>query len=75
MVTIENNLLYCKGKVTLVAGRDRRVNSVANGVDAPESSDPKLTKIIQKFQDQLKMNVFIGSFKIIVQLEACKSMG
>ena len=75
LVTIENNLLYCKGKVTSVAGRDRRVNSVANGVDAPESSDPKLTKIIQKFQDQLKMNVFIGSFKIIVQLEACKSMG
>ena len=60
LVTIENNLLYGKGKVTLVAGRDRRVNSVANGIDAPESSDPKLTKIIQKFQDQLKMNVFIG---------------
>ena len=54
LTTTENNLLYCKGKVILADGRDRRANSVANAVDARKRADANLTKRIEKFQDQLK---------------------
>ena len=54
LTTTENNLLYCKEKVILIDGRDRRANSVANAVDARKRADANLTKRIEKFQDQLK---------------------
>ena len=54
LTTTENNLLYCKEKVILADGRDRRANSVANAVDARKRADANLTKRIDKFQDQLK---------------------
>ena len=36
LTEMENNLLYCKEKVILADGRDRRANNVANVVDAPK---------------------------------------
>ena len=54
LTTTENNLLYCKEKVILADGRDRRANSVANAVDARKRADANLTKRIEKFQDHLK---------------------
>lgn len=46
LTAMENNLLYCKEKVILAAGQDRRANNVANAADAPEKTDPNLTKRI-----------------------------
>ena len=70
MVTIENNLLYCEEKVILAAGQDRRANNVANAADAPEKTDPNLTKRIQKFQEQLKNeSVYRVPLKSLCSLE------
>ena len=69
LVTIENNSLYCKEKVILAAGRDRRANNVANAVDAPKITDPELTKRIQKIQYQLKYErVYSVSLKCLRSL-------
>ena len=54
LTAMEKNFLYFKEKVILADGRDRRVNNVANTVDAPKITDANLTKRIEKFQDQLK---------------------
>ena len=54
LTTMENSLLYCKEKVILADGRDRRANNVVNAIDAPKRTDANLTKRIEKFQDQLK---------------------
>ena len=54
LTAMEKNLLYFKEKVILADGRDRRVNNVANTVDAPKITEANLTKRIEKFQDQLK---------------------
>ena len=67
LTTTENNLLYCKEKVILADGRDRRANSVANAVDARKRADANLTKRIEKFQDQLKDETYLqDSLKISV---------
>ena len=54
LTKMENNLIYCTGKVILADGPDRRANNVANAVDAPKRTDATLTKRIEKFPDQLK---------------------
>ena len=44
LLTLENNLLYCKEKVILPTGQDRRANNVANGADPPKRTDPRRAK-------------------------------
>lgn len=41
---LQQKTIYCKEKVILPAGQDRRVNNVANGADPPKRTDPNLTK-------------------------------
>ena len=57
LVTLENNLLYCKEKVILPAGQDRWANNVANRTDPPERTDPNLTK---NYKTNWKTDVLIG---------------
>ena len=68
--TMENNWLYCKEKVILADGWDRRANNATNAVDGPKRTDGNLTQKIEKFQDQLKdQRIYRTPLKFLCSLE------